>query len=403
MAKTIAIVGALDSKGEEFKFLKNEIERRSHRTFVIDTSVIGDPVFKADVPREQVAEAAGTTIGTLQGRNDRGEAMAAMSKGIAEIIEIVYNNGTIDGVISMGGSAGTAVATSAMRSLPVGFPKVMVSTVAAGDTAAYVGVKDIVMIPSVVDVAGINRISRQIYANAVGVIVGMVETELEPVGEKPLIAATMFGNTTNAVDQARTIMESQGYEVLVFHCTGTGGQTMEGLIADGLVEGVLDITTTEWADELVGGVLTAGPTRLEAAAAAGIPQVIVPGCMDMVNFWAPETVPERFKDRKLHRWNPNITLMRTDVEENAQLGKILADKANASSGPVSFFLPLKGLSILDSPDNEYWWPEADRALFDGIMNNVREGIPVTEMNCNINDPEFAEAVAGKLLECLREL
>ena len=403
MAKTIAIVGALDSKGEEFKFLKDEIERRSHRTFVIDTSVIGDPVFKADVPRERVAQAAGTTIGTLQGRNDRGEAMAAMSKGIAEIIEIVYNNGTIDGVISMGGSAGTAVATSAMRSLPVGFPKVMVSTVAAGDTAAYVGVKDIVMIPSVVDVAGINRISRQIYANAVGVIVGMVETELEPVEEKPLIAATMFGNTTNAVDQARTIMESQGYEVLVFHCTGTGGQTMEGLIADGLVEGVLDITTTEWADELVGGVLTAGPTRLEAAAAAGIPQVIVPGCMDMVNFWAPDTVPERFKDRKLHRWNPNITLMRTDVEENAQLGKILADKANASSGPVSFFLPLKGLSILDSPDNEYWWPEADRALFDGIMNNVREGIPVTEMNCNINDPEFAEAVAGKLLECLREL
>ncbi len=400
MAKTIAIVGALDSKGEEFKFLKDEIERRSHRTFVIDTSVIGDPVFKADVPRERVAQAAGTTIGTLQGRNDRGEAMAAMSKGIAEIIEIVYNNGTIDGVISMGGSAGTAVATSAMRSLPVGFPKVMVSTVAAGDTAAYVGVKDIVMIPSVVDVAGINRISRQIYANAVGVIVGMVETELEPVEEKPLIAATMFGNTTNAVDQARTIMESQGYEVLVFHCTGTGGQTMEGLIADGLVEGVLDITTTEWADELVGGVLTAGPTRLEAAAAAGIPQVIVPGCMDMVNFWAPETVPERFKDRKLHRWNPNITLMRTDVEENAQLGKILADKANASSGPVSFFLPLKGLSILDSPDNEYWWPEADRALFDGIMNNVRDGISVTEMNCNINDPEFAEAVAGKLLECL---
>ncbi len=400
MAKTIAIVGALDSKGEEFKFLKDEIERRSHRTFVIDTSVIGDPVFKADVPRERVAQAAGTTIGTLQGRNDRGEAMAAMSKGIAEIIEIVYNNGTIDGVISMGGSAGTAVATSAMRSLPVGFPKVMVSTVAAGDTAAYVGVKDIVMIPSVVDVAGINRISRQIYANAVGVIVGMVETELEPVEEKPLIAATMFGNTTNAVDQARTIMESQGYEVLVFHCTGTGGQTMEGLIADGLVEGVLDITTTEWADELVGGVLTAGPTRLEAAAAAGIPQVIVPGCMDMVNFWAPDTVPERFKDRKLHRWNPNITLMRTDVEENAQLGKILADKANASSGPVSFFLPLKGLSILDSPDNEYWWPEADRALFDGIMNNVRDGISVTEMNCNINDPEFAEAVAGKLLECL---
>ncbi len=400
MAKTIAIVGTLDSKGEEFKFLKGEIERRRHRTFVIDTGVIGDPVFKADVPRERVAEAAGTTIETLKERNDRGEAMTTMAKGIAEIVEIVHNNGTIDGIISMGGSAGTAVATSAMRSLPMGFPKVMVSTVAAGDTTAYVGVKDIVMIPSVVDVAGINRISRQVYANAAGVIVGMVETELEPVKEKPLIAATMFGNTTQAVEQARAIMESHGYEVLVFHCTGTGGQTMESLIAEGLIKGVLDITTTEWADELVGGVLTAGPTRLEAAAAAGIPQVIAPGCLDMVNFWAPDTVPERFKDRKLHVWNPNITLMRTDVEENARLGKILAVKANASRGPVSFFLPRKGVSILDSPDNEYWWPEADRALFDGIMNNVRDGIPVTEMNCNINDPEFAEAVAGKLLECL---
>lgn len=402
MPKTIAIVGALDTKGAEFKFVKDEIERRGHRTFVIDTGVTGIPGFQADIPSGQVAEAAGTTIEALRERNDRGEAMTAMANGIAEIVKIVHANGTIDGILSMGGSAGTAVGTSAMRVLPVGFPKVMVSTVAAGDTAAYVGVKDIVMIPSVVDVAGVNRISGRIYSNAVGAIVGMVETEAPPVEEKPLIAATMFGNTTQAVDQAREIMEARGYEVLVFHCTGTGGRTMEGLIAEGLIEGVLDVTTTEWADELVGGVLNAGPTRLDAAAAAGIPQVIVPGCLDMVNFWAPETVPEQFRARKLHRWNPNITLMRTDIEENRGLGKILAEKANASTAPVSFFLPLKGVSILDSPGNEYWWPEADQALFDSIKTHVRTDIPVTEMDCNINDPEFAEAVTGRLLEYLEK-
>ncbi len=401
MPKTIAVVGALDSKGEEFKFVKDEIERRGHRAFIIDTGVIEPPLFKADVPREDVAAAAGTTIEQLQERNDRGEAITTMAKGMEAIAEIVFRNGTIDGIISMGGSAGTAVGTSAMRVLPVGFPKVMVSTVASGDTAPYVGVKDIVMVPSVVDVAGVNRISRKIYANAVGAVLGMVETELEAVEEKPLIAASMFGNTTQAVDQARAIMEAEGYEVLVFHCTGTGGRTMEGLITDGMIEGVLDITTTEWADELVGGVLSAGPERLSAAAETSTPQIIVPGCLDMVNFWAPDTVPVEYHDRNLHKWNPNITLMRTDVDENARLGKILAEKANASSGPVAFFLPLRGVSILDSPNNEYWWPEADQALFDGIKSNVRSDIEVTELDQNINDPEFAEAVTGKLLDYLK--
>jgi len=400
MPKTIAIAGALDTKGEEFKFLKNEIERRGHRTFVIDTGVVGESAFKADISNEEIAKAGGTSIETLKARDDRGEAIDAMARGIAEIIQIIHANGTIDGIISMGGSAGTAVGTSAMRALPVGFPKVMVSTVAAGDTAHYVGIKDVVMIPSVVDVAGINRISRQIFANAAGAIVGMVETGTLEAEDKPLITASMFGNTTEAVDQARAIMERHGYEVLVFHCTGAGGRTMEGLISEGLIEGVLDITTTEWADELAGGVLSAGPTRLDAAGKAGIPQVIVPGCLDMVNFWAPDTVPEKYQARQLHKWNPGITLMRTDVEENIHLGKIIAEKANAATGPVAIFLPLKGVSILDSPGNEYWWPEADQALFDAIKSNIRSDIPVIEMDCNINDPEFAEAVTGQLLAYL---
>ena len=400
MPKTIAIAGALDTKGEEFKFLKDEIERRGHRAFVIDTGVVGEPAFKADISNEEIAKAGGTSIEALKAGDDRGVAIDTMARGIAEVIQIVHANGTIDGMISMGGSAGTAVGTSAMRVLPVGFPKVMVSTVAAGDTSNYVGIKDVVMMPSVVDVAGVNRISRQIFANAAGAIVGMVETGTLEAEDKPLITASMFGNTTEAVDQARAIMERHGYEVLVFHCTGAGGRTMEGLISEGLIEGVLDITTTEWADELAGGVLSAGPTRLDAAGKAGIPQVIVPGCLDMVNFWAPDTVPEKYQARQLHKWNPNITLMRTDVEENIHLGKIIAEKANAATGPVAIFLPLKGVSILDSPGNEYWWPEADQALFDAIKSNIRSDIPVIEMDCNINDPEFAEAVTGQLLAYL---
>lgn len=400
MPKTIAIAGALDTKGEEFKFLKDEIERRGHRTFVIDTGVVGESAFKADISNEEIAKAGGTSIETLKAGDDRGVAIDTMARGIAEVIQIVHANGTIDGIISMGGSAGTTVGTSAMRALPVGFPKVMVSTVAAGDTSHYVGIKDVVMMPSVVDVAGVNRISRQIFANAAGAIVGMVETGTLEAGDKPLITASMFGNTTEAVNQARAIMERYSYEVLVFHCTGAGGRTMEGLISEGLIEGVLDITTTEWADELAGGVLSAGTTRLDAAGKAGIPQVIAPGCLDMVNFWAPDTVPEKYQARQLHKWNPSITLMRTGVEENAQLGKIIAEKANAATGPVAIFLPLKGVSILDSPGNEYWWPEADQALFDAIKSNIRSDIPVIEMDCNINDAEFAEAVTGQLLAYL---
>ncbi len=402
MPKTIAIVGALDTKGEEFAFVRQEIERRGHDTLIIDTGVIGDSAFEADVSRDQVAEAAGTTIEVLKVRDDRGVAIDAMAAGVAVIVQGLYEAGVFDAVISMGGSAGTAVGTSAMRALPVGVPKVMVSTVAAGDTTNYVGIKDVVMIPSVVDVAGINRISRRIFANAAGAIVGMVETEVQEAADKPLITASMFGNTTDAVDQARAIMEGAGYEVLVFHCTGAGGRTMEGLIDEGLIEGVLDITTTEWADELAGGVLTAGPERMDAAGRTGIPQVIVPGCLDMVNFWAPDTVPEKYRDRKLYKWNPNITLMRTNVEENARLGEIIAEKANASSGPVTIFLPLRGVSILDSPGNEFWWPEADQALFDAIKSNVSGNVSVTEMDCNINDQAFAEAVTGRLLADLKE-
>ena len=253
-----------------------------------------------------------------------------------------------------------------MRTLPLGVPKVMVSTVAGGDVSGYVGVKDIVMIPSIVDVAGVNRISREVFARAAGAVCGMVETEVPPGDDKPLVAASMFGNTTKCVEAAKAILEEAGYEVLVFHATGTGGRTMESLIEAGLIAGVLDITTTEWADELVGGVLAAGPTRLEAAARRGVPAVVTPACLDMVNFWAPETVPEKFDGRKFYPHNPNITLMRTTPDECRRLGEILAEKLNLSTGPVTVLIPLKGLSVIDAPGGPFWWPEANQALFDAL-------------------------------------
>ncbi|MBM3470368.1 MAG: UPF0261 family protein [Armatimonadetes bacterium] len=400
MGKRIAIVGALDTKGPEFAFVKQEVERRGHAVVVIDTSVVGMPAFPADVPRERVAEAGGSTVEELQAKADRGYAMEVMTRGVAAVVKELYDAGRIDGVLAMGGSAGTIIGTSAMRALPVGVPKVMVSTLASGDTKPYVGTKDVVMVPSVVDVAGVNRISARIYANAAGAIVGMVETPTPAIREKPLLAASMFGNTTPIVNRCRGIMEENGFEVLVFHATGTGGQTMESLIDDGYITGVLDITPTEWADELVGGVLTAGPTRMDAAPKKGIPQVVVPGCVDMANFWAPETVPEKFRDRRFYHWNPNVTLMRTSPEENAELGRIIAEKVSRSAGPAAIFLPLRGVSMLDAPGKEFWWPEADRSLFDAIKKHTGAGVEVHELDNNINDDAFADAVSAKMLQFL---
>ena len=401
MAKTIALIGALDTKGEEFAFVQAELLRRGHNTLVINTGVVGEPALPPDIAATEVATAGGTELSVLRQQADRGKAIEVLAKGAAIVVRQLQEAGKIDGILGMGGSAGTAVGTAAMRALPVGFPKLMVSTLASGDTAPYVGVSDIVMMPSVVDVAGVNRISARIFANAAGAISGMVETTPPQIGEKPLIAASMFGNTTKLVDQCRKLLEAQGYEVLVFHATGTGGRIMESLIDAGYINGVLDVTTTEWADELVGGVLTAGSTRLDAAAKRGVPQVIAPGCLDMVNFWARSTVPAKFADRQFYEWNPNVTLMRTTSEENTELGRILAEKANKSSAPVAFFLPLQGVSVLDSPGGEFWQPAANEALFAAIKQNVRADIPVYELDTNINDATFAEAVVQTLLQFLK--
>lgn len=400
MPVTIALIGALDTKGEDFAFVKAEIERRGLACLVINTGVIGEPSFAPEVSAGEVAEAGGLSLDALCKAGDRGAAIGVMAAGAAVILQRLHDDGRVQGVLGMGGSAGTTIATTAMRALPLGVPKVMVSTLAGGNVAAYVGDSDILMMPSIVDVAGVNSISVRIYTNAAAAVCGMASATPPTLATKPLIAASMFGNTTELVGKCKAKLEAAGYEVLVFHATGAGGRMMEKLIREGYFVGVLDVTTTEWADELVGGTLSAGPTRLDAAAQAGIPQVIAPGCLDMVNFGARESVPGKFDDRLFYVWNPTVTLMRTTPEENAALGRILAEKANASTGPVAFFLPAKGVSILDSPDGLFWWPEADAALFDAIQLNARPDISVEIVEANINDDAFAEAVTTKLLNFL---
>jgi uncharacterized protein (UPF0261 family) len=401
MPRTIAIFGALDTKGAEFAFLKTEIEKKGFKTMVVDTGVLGAPAFQPDVVREEVAQAAGANLSALVDKKDRGEAMAVMTRGAAIIARKLRAARKCDGIISMGGGGGTAVGTSAMRALPVGVPKLMVSTVASGDVGHYVGASDITMMPSIVDVSGLNRISRVIISNAAGAICGMASSEAAPTEEdKPLIAASMFGNTTPAVDYARGILEKEGYEVLVFHATGIGGKTMEALIRDGYFVGVLDMTTTEWADEVCGGVLSAGPDRLSAAAETGVPQVVVPGCLDMCNFWAMSTVPEKYRGRLFYPWNPDVSLMRTTPEENARMGEIFAEKLNRATGTATVMIPVRGFSQIDLEGKPFYCPEASRAFIDALKANLRKDIPVIEMDTHINDPAFSGKTAEVLLAML---
>jgi uncharacterized protein (UPF0261 family) len=401
MTRTVVIVGTLDTKGREFQLIKQLIEERGLRTLVVDFGVIGPPAFEPDVTRQEVAAAAEGDLARLATGDHKDEAMETMARGLAAVVRRLHDDGRLDGIIGMGGTGGTSIATTAMRALPVGVPKLMVSTVGGGDVSAFAGTKDITFMPSIVDVAGFNRISRRIYANAAGAIAGMVAAEVAAeADERPLITASMFGNTTTAVDHAREILEGKGYEVLVFHATGTGGRTMEGLIEDGFIAASLDITTTELADEVCGGILSAGPDRCLAASRAGIPAVLVPGCVDMANFGGPETVPARYEGRTLYKWNPNVTLLRTNVEENRRIGAMIARAANEATGPVAVLVPLRGVSMLDSEGHEFWDPEADRACFDAIRADLRVGIPFVELDANINDPAFAERAVDLLLGML---
>jgi uncharacterized protein (UPF0261 family) len=401
VSKSVVIVGALDTKGGEFAYVRDLIEAKGVSTIVVDFGVLGTPMFDPDIDRFAVAAAAAADLSRYLSREHKDEAMAAMGQGLSRIVRQLHDDGRLGGVLGMGGTGGTAIATAAMRILPIGVPKVMVSTVGGGDVSAYTGTSDIVFVPSVVDIAGLNRISRRILANAAAAIAGMVANDLPVVtDDKPLVVTSMFGNSTECVDRARHLVEQAGFEVLVFHATGVGGRTMEGLIEGGFAAASMDITTTELADEVCGGVFAAGPERCLAASRAGIPAVLVPGCVDMANFGAPETVPDRYRDRLIYRWNSNVTLLRTNGEENRRIGELLAAAANAATGPVAVLLPLRGVSMLDGPGGAFWDPESDRACFHAITDNLRPGVGVQQVDANINDPAFADAVARTLLELL---
>jgi len=401
--KVVAIIGALDTKGAEYAFLKQQIEGQGVGTLMIDVGIFGEPPFAPDISAAEVATAGGADRAALAAANDRGNAVGAMAAGAAIILKRLYDEGRVHGAIAMGGGGGTTLGSIAMQPLPVGAPKLIVSTVASGDTSAYVGVKDIAMMPSIVDVAGVNRLSSKIIANAAGAIAGMVKIEhRESSDAKPMIAATMFGVTTAGVTKAREIIEKAGYEVLVFHAVGSGGRTMEELIRAGFIAGVLDLTTTELADELAGGVLSAGPNRLEAAGETGVPQVISLGALDMVNFGARESIPAKYAERKLYPHNPLVTLMRTTREENAELGRIIAAKLSKAKGPTVLMIPKKGVSAIDVEGKPFYDAEADEALFAALRKNITPNVTLVELDADINSDAFATEAAHRLLALVKK-
>jgi len=395
MTPTVLLIGTLDTKGDEYTYLRERLELAGVDVLVADAGT-GGPArgCEPDITREQVAAETGADLGAL---TDRGAAVGAMAEAAAALARRLHGEGRIHGILAAGGSGNTAIATRAMQALPVGVPKLMVSTVAAGDTRDYVGGADVTLMASVTDVAGINSISAQILANAAAAMAGMVlSPAVEHRADRPLVAATMFGVTTPCVTRAREELEARGYEVLVFHATGTGGRAMEALVEAGFLQGVLDATTTELCDDLVGGVLSAGPDRLEAAGRAGLPQVVSLGALDMVNFGARDTVPPQFEDRNLYVHNPSITLMRTTKEESAELGRRIARKLSAATGPVALFIPLGGVSMIDAPGQPFHDPEADHALFDALRAEVGDNVELIELDGNVNDDAFATAMAEKL-------
>ncbi len=392
-SKTVLLVGTLDTKGAEYAYLRDRLRMHGADVLLADAG-IDEPVgVEPDISRHELSP----EVDRLARERDRGAAVTTMAEAAGALARRLYEEGRISGVLAAGGSGNTAIATRAMQALPVGVPKLMVSTMAAGDTADYVGASDVTLMASVTDVAGINTISGRILANAAAAMAGMVQAPPVELGEqKPLVGASMFGVTTPCVTRAREALEARGYEVLVFHATGTGGRAMEGLMESGFLAGVLDVTTTELCDDLVGGVLSAGPDRLEAAGRLGLPQVVSLGALDMVNFGARDTVPPQFESRNLYVHNPSVTLMRTTAEECAELGRRIARKLSAATGPTSLFIPLRGVSMIDAEGQPFHDPEAEAALFSALRDGLGDRVGLVEMDCNVNDPEFADAMVGKL-------
>lgn len=400
----ILIFGCFDTKGEVFSYLRDHLMARGERVVSLNTGVLGTTdLFPVDLEADLVAQEAGTTLSVLKVKQDRGHAVDMMGKGAAKIVSFLVSEGGLKAAVGMGGGGGTYIVLSAMQEIPIGIPKICLTTLAAKDLTRQMGDKDIILVPSIVDIAGLNSISKRVIRQTSAAITAMGNL---PAPEKDLnkgrIAISMFGNTTLCVNRCTALLQDKGYEVFAFHANGQGGRTMEALIRENYFDAVLDITTTELADDLFGGICSAGPDRMDAASDMATPQVVVPGCLDMVNFGPIDTVPEQYGKRQLYKWAPDVTLMRTNEIENRKLGEKLSDKINRSRGQVKVLLPLNGLSEIDSEGKAFHRPDIDRILFDTIENSINKNIELIKIDAHINEPSFAEQAVDALVGMLEE-
>ncbi len=404
MKKVILCIGTLDTKGPEIQYMKGLIEqKRGWAALVMDTGSQGEGYFKADIPAAEVASAGGSNIEEVRGLNEAGPAAKIMTAGAVKLGKQLFEAGKFQGVISVGGGMGSSIASAVMRELPIGLPKFMLSTqkIVQAGIRRYVGTRDIAVMPSVTDIAGLNQLTKGALRRSVGAIMGMIDAQQDATFEKDLVFMTMTGLSTGCGDAVRSRLEEEGFEVVVFHAIGMGGETFEEMVKSYPVKGVIELGLNEIGNELFGGLASAGPHRLEAAGNRGIPQVVTPGCVDFINFLAPETLPERYKDRTICYHNPQATLPRMNADELRLVAKTMADKLNASSGPVRFLVPLRGFSSPDCSGNVFFDPDADRAFVECIRSSLKPQIGIKEIDAHINDPEFAHAVAADFLEIMR--
>jgi uncharacterized protein (UPF0261 family) len=401
----VVLVGTLDTKGPEYAFVRDRLREAGVTVTVVDVGVLGEPSFPPEVTAAEVARTAGTELAGLrfarEGSDTRAVALATMERGATTIVGRLHASGRVQGVMGLGGSGGSTVVSGVLRSLPIGLPKLLVSTMASGNVRTFVGTSDICLVYPVTDLAGLNRVSRRVLANAANAMAGMARgAVISATVDAPLVAITMFGVTTPGVLRVQVGLEQRGFETIVFHAVGSGGRAMEEMIDAGLIDGVVDYTTSELTDELCGGVFAAGPERLEAAGRRGIPQVVVPGALEVINFGPRDTIPARYDvpERRIVVHNPTVSAVRTNVEESAQLGRVLAAKVNTATGPTAVLLPLAGLSAYEAPDGPYVDPAADEALFTAIRMELRPGITLREIPANVNDHIFADAAVATFME-----
>jgi len=393
MTKTIVLIGTLDTKGEEIAFLRSLILARGHKVVITDTGILGEPFLHADISRGEIAMAGGEDIDALKEKGDEAFAQRVMAAGLKKIILSLLKSRKIHGLLAIGGGQGSIIVAPTLKSLPFGFPKLLVSTkVTQAGARPYVGSKDVLILPPVADLAGINSLTSSVLTNAAGAITGMVEIEKPEVNNKPIVIISMNGTVTDCGLAVKAMLEKNGYQVLVFHTIGTGGEALEEYVKSNKVHAVIELGVNEITNDFMGGLASSGPDRLTAAGNQGAPQVVVPGSADFINFLGPETVPQKYKKRKIYSHNPQATLIRTNVRDNRLLGKAIADKLNRSRGPVVVLWPRKGLSTLDRKEKPFWDPEADEVLLDTLKKYLDPHIPVIDLDAYINDPEFAQQI-----------